>query len=338
MNRLNRFVSVGALVAAVGAAVSLAWQESPTRPNQPNQPGQPGTQPRDPSRPNDPMQPGTQPRDPSQPDSPTIPPRRDPMQPDTTPRQPGQPDLTRPDRDLTQPRDTTRDTTRMRTTTTTQITLGQPVTREVVDQVIVSWPAEPKRFVTMSFEKFGPPAAVTADTVVWHDVGPWSKVVVLNEPVKTNFPSPHEEFLITYLPMKVPAAKACELMNFDGGIIVNRTVGEVGVLADREELATATFNLAYDIIQGTKTVQEARGELARITMGLEQGTTDPITQELKFEVAKAGETGDLDEPFSGTNRPGMDRPGMDRPGLDRPLPSTPGTTKPTDPNRRPGGG
>jgi hypothetical protein len=33
MNRLNRFVTVGALVAAVGAAVSLAWQESPTRPN-----------------------------------------------------------------------------------------------------------------------------------------------------------------------------------------------------------------------------------------------------------------------------------------------------------------
>jgi hypothetical protein len=221
------------------------------------------------------------------------------------------------------------------------------VTREVVDQVISSWPAETKRFVTTSFEKFGPPAAVTSDTVVWQDVGPWTKVVVLKESVKTNFPSPHEEFLITYLPMKVPAEKACELMKFDGGIIVNRTAGEVGVLASREELSIATFNLAYDIIQGTKTAQQARSELARVSMGLDQGTMDPITQDLKFEVAKAGETGDPDQPFGGT--PGLDRPGMDRPDIDRPdlpgldRPDTPGTPRPieprpTDPPRRPGGG
>jgi hypothetical protein len=366
MNRLHRSVSIGALVAAVGAAVALGFQqETPARPGtqpspgtQPRDPAQPAnpsrpTRPYDPTRPSDPSQPGTQPRDPY------------PSQPGTNPnvpgRQPGQPDLTRPNRDLNQPgtRDTTRTTT---TTTNTQITLGQPVSRQVVDQVIVSWPAETKRIVTTSFEKFGEPVAVTSDSIVWHDVGDWKKVVIMNEPVDHNFPMPHKDFLLTWVPMKVPQNKIADLIAFDGSIMVNRTAGLVGVMCHREEANIAVLNLAHEIIQGTKDVQQARAELARVAMGLEQGTQDPITQELRFDVQRTEQTADPDQPFRGGMTPGMDRPGTMPPGLDRPGTTPPGLDRPgttppgldrpgqprtpgTDPNnpnpttpRRPGGG
>ncbi|HYE62163.1 MAG TPA: hypothetical protein VD997_09210 [Phycisphaerales bacterium] len=294
MNRLNRVVTVGALVAAVGATVSLAFQPETLRPTQPGTPTtQPGTQPRDPSLPG---------RDPS-------------MQPGRTPT-------------LSQPG--------MNQGGDFKFQQGQKVSREQVDQLINAWPQESKKAAQATLEKYGPPDGGTFQELIWHDAGPWHKVVVSKEAHDHNFPMAHKDVLMGVIKFKVPQDKISDLMAFDGSLVINRTAGTIAAVCDKEEANFAALNLAHDIIQGSKSVEEAKDQMAKVAQGIQQGTNDPITQDFKFEVDNNQETGDPDQPHRQT--PGMtptDRPSRD---LDRPsptMPRTPGTTDPTLP-RRPG--
>lgn len=365
MNKVNRFVTVTALVAAVGAAVSIAQPErrDPTQPTQPTtppsttppsttppvtppsttRPGQPSTppattptppsttRPGQPTNPTTPNVPGTTPRQPGTTD-PTRDPTRDPSR-DTT-RQPGTTDPTR--------RDTTRDTTRDMTTTT--------VTREQVDRFVTTWPVETRRFVTTNFETFGAPVAATNEFVVWHNAGPWEKVMVTNQAYdNTVLVGGPKEFMTTWLTMDVPAAKACDLMRFNPSIMVNQTAHQVGVMSSSQEMAFATFNLAHEIIQGSRTVEDAQRQLVTVSRTIQQGgARDPITMQLNFQPS-----GGMGTPRTPGTLPGSTTPPttiIDQPDRtiivtppvtpgrrdDRPnTPSTPGpNTNPDSPPRR----
>jgi len=336
MNRVNHVMSIGALVAAVGATVSLGFQPGTDRPSQPSttpstQPGTPGSQPS--------TQPGR----------------------DTT-RTPG---MTQPGRDttttpgLSQPgRDST---TLSQPGGNFSFQQGQKVSRTQVDQLINAWPQESKRAAQATLDKYGPPDGGTYQELIWHDAGPWNKVVVSREAADHNDPMPHKDVLMGQIFLKVPQDKVADLLAFDTSLVINRTKGTIAAVCDKEENNFAALNLAHDIIQGSKTVQEAKEQMAKVAMGGQQGTTDPITQDFKFDTSDEN-TGDPGSPSRG-NTPGMDRPGSTpgstprtpgmtdptsprNPGTDPSIPRTPGTTPPRDPNspsdptlpRRPGGG
>jgi hypothetical protein len=247
---------------------------------QPEQPNEPTTLP--------PSQPGRQPGQPSDP-------FKQPGQPTDITRQPG---TVRPGDVIGQP--------------------GAKLPREVVDRLIVAWPAESKQAAEATLSKYGQPDGCTNQELIWHNAGPWRTLVVTSLAANHNFPMAHKDCVLGIINMKVPPEKFTDLARFDGSIYCFRTPGLIAAQCDREELDFAALNLAHDIIDGSKSVEEARDQLAKIVMAYKQGTKDPLTQDLKFPVDR-GNLGDPDQPATG---------GMNPPG-------TPDRTNPD--NKRPGG-
>jgi hypothetical protein len=56
------------------------------------------------------------------------------------------------------------------------------------------------------------------------------------------------------------------------------------------------INLAVEIVQGKRTVDEARRVYAEVAKRFYQGETDPYTQEFRFDLPRGG-TGDPDHPM-----------------------------------------
>ncbi len=81
-------------------------------------------------------------------------------------------------------------------------------------------------------------------------------MVLTADEVVHNFPTPHTDFLTQYVDYPVPAAKASDLLAFDGSVILDRTAGQVGARCDHEAYNTLTLNLAGEIIEGRRTVAE----------------------------------------------------------------------------------
>jgi hypothetical protein len=324
MNRMSQCLALaaGAMVGAAGAVASIGWDQpepgrDPTLPpttNPDRQPGQP--QPGSPDRPD---RPGTLPdRQPGQPTSPTNPGRLPPSNPD---RQPGMP---RPDQPGINPAE------RPGLTGLT----GEKIPRDKVDLIIASWPQEAKQAAQDTLGKYGQPDGYSSKELIWHSAGPWQKVVVTAMEVQHNFPIAHKDCVMGFINMKVPVDKVGDLAKFDGSICYERTGGIVGAMCDKEEMNFAVLNIAHDIVTGSKSVEEARDQLAKVAMAFKQGTKDPITQGFQFNVEK-GMTGDPDQPGrGGPGSPDLTRPGTDKdriPGLGNP-------GSPDKPDRKPGGG
>jgi hypothetical protein len=156
-----------------------------------------------------------------------------------------------------------------------------------VDRIVQDWPGESKKAANTIIEKYGAPHGATAQLLLWENVGPWKKVCVYGEEVDHQFPMPHKDVLSCTIDMKVPADKFDDLAQFDGSVFCFRTPGEIAAMCDKEEMNFLALNLAHDIIQGSKTVEEARDAYAKTAMAFQQGTKDPLTQELQFEVPTA---------------------------------------------------
>lgn len=73
-----------------------------------------------------------------------------------------------------------------------------------------------------------------------------------------DFPTPHTDYLTQYVDYPVPADKASELRQFDGSVLLDRTAGQIGARCDHEAYNTLTLNLAGEIIEGKRSVDDAR--------------------------------------------------------------------------------
>jgi len=102
------------------------------------------------------------------------------------------------------------------------------------------------------------------------------------EPVQHNFPMQHLDLLEQFVDYSVPADKYDELAQYDGSVVVARTVGEISARCDKEEANFLALNLANDISLGKKSVEEARTYYARAIKEMMQGKMDPYLQKLHF--------------------------------------------------------
>lgn len=327
-------LAAGAMIGAAGAVAGLGWDQPepgrdpslpPTSPSSPDRtPGQPG-QPGSPDRPD---RPGTIPD--RQPGQPTNPGRLPPSNPDRQPGMPGrdQPGIDRPGLDRPG----------MDRPGLTGLT-GEKIPREQVDKITASWPQDAKQAAQDTLGKYGQPDGYSSKELIWHNAGPWKKVVVTSFEDQHNFPVTHKDCIIGFIDMKVPVDKIGDLSKFDGSICCERTAGVVSVKCDKEEMNFAALNIAHDLVTGSKSVEEARDQLTKVAQSFKQGTKDPITQSFQFNVEK-GMTGDPDQ--AGRGGTGLGFPDLSRPGTDRdkdrnnPGLGTPGS--PDKPDRKPGGG
>ena len=86
-----------------------------------------------------------------------------------------------------------------------------------------------------------------------------------------------------------------DLAYFDGSVHADRTKGELSARCDSHEMNVAALNLADDIIRGTRTVAQARANIASIQRQLERGNAPAIARNLTIDVSGVA-TADPDRP------------------------------------------
>jgi len=175
------------------------------------------------------------------------------------------------------------------------------------DQVIANWKATPKEAAQKMIAKYGQPQEFTANRLVWHNNGPWKHSELVNEEIAHEFPMPHKDALKQTINYKVDSAKADELLEYDGSIILERTKGEIAARCDKEDANFLAINLANDIVTGRRSVDDARKFYADTMMTfMKEKKKNDYLQGFRFQVAK-GDQGDRDKPFGPAGTTGREK-------------------------------
>jgi hypothetical protein len=165
--------------------------------------------------------------------------------------------------------------------------------------IIADWPEAPKKAGEKLLDHYGEPHEATPTKLFWYRTGPWARMELSADEVVHNFPTPHTDYLTQYVDYPVTASKASELVEFDGSVIVDRTAGQIGARCDHEAYNTLTLNLAVEIMEGRRTVEDARRLYGETANAFVLGRDAPYAEGLLFQPP-AGETGDADESIIAT--------------------------------------
>ncbi|MFC0677159.1 hypothetical protein ACFFGH_04725 [Lysobacter korlensis] len=166
-----------------------------------------------------------------------------------------------------------------------------------VQKMTEGWPEPSRKAIQAMSEKYGPPAAVTADMVLWNEAGPWKRTAVYREAVPHQFPMPHMDVLQQWTDYKAPPSKYDELAMFDGSVVLARTAGEISARCDKEPANILALNLADEVASGKRSVEEARKMYGEQIKALMEGKPAPYTEKLMFTTA--GDTQAPDKALAG---------------------------------------
>lgn len=156
------------------------------------------------------------------------------------------------------------------------------ITAEQALSQLENWPAAPKNLGTTLVEHYGPPHEMTSTKMFWYRVGPWAQMELTADEVVHNFPTPHTDFFAQFVEYPVDPAKVAEVAAFDGSVIINRTAGQIGSRCDTEAANTLTLNVLVDLLEGRKTLDEARDFLAENLAAFGMGRDAPYAEKLQF--------------------------------------------------------
>ncbi|MEJ7736172.1 MAG: DUF4142 domain-containing protein [Chitinophagaceae bacterium] len=153
---------------------------------------------------------------------------------------------------------------------------------------VSAWPERPRLAAKEMFAKYGAPVEVSSEAIIWHNEGPFKRIMVTKKEVPHDFPLPHMDFLEHTISYNVPIDKIDDIVAFDASTTINKTQGEMSARCDLEGHNILTHNLAVDIINGKKTVEQARvafGEIVTLDFG---GKHPPYVEKLQFTPPAEG--------------------------------------------------
>lgn len=154
-------------------------------------------------------------------------------------------------------------------------------------QIADRWPEESREAAKLVIEHYGEPDEATEHQLVWHECGPWKRIVASKEFHRHNFPAPHTDSVECFVAYRVPPEKFSALAEFDGSVMVDRTAGEVSARCHDEQANFLALNLMHDIVSGQKSVEEARRYYAKEFADYRRKTPTPYMQGLRFSPADA---------------------------------------------------
>lgn len=169
-------------------------------------------------------------------------------------------------------------------------------------QVIEDWPETSKKVAGKTIKQYGEPDGVTDHMLIWNNNDPWIRTIVHKEEIDHNFPIPHKDVLEQFINFEVPADKFSDLAEYDGSVVAFRTNGELSARCDKEGANFLALNLAKDIIEGKRTVDEARAFYAQTIQKVKQGEQPEYVQGLQFEAQTAKAAAYPDEPFEASEQ------------------------------------
>lgn len=160
-------------------------------------------------------------------------------------------------------------------------------------EVIQDWPEVAKEAAQSMIEKYGEPDGVTPDRIHWNEAGDWGLTIVQKEEIEHNFPMPHKDVLYQEIKYEVPVEKLSSIIEYDGSVIVERTKGTMAARCDKEGANYLAVNLAHEVANGEKTVDEARQFYAdTMEKMMMQGESSEYLEGFLFDIAD--DTGDKD--------------------------------------------
>lgn len=157
-----------------------------------------------------------------------------------------------------------------------------PVTQENVTAMIESWPEHSKQAVNSMHAKYGLPAVVADEFIVWNNTAPFKRTTVYRDGATHLFPLEHTDVIEQVVDYRIPVATISKLSLFDGSMVVDRTRGELSYTSDKEEMNILAFNLANKIIKGQMGVEEARREFVKDAEGFASGTSSSLISQLNI--------------------------------------------------------
>jgi hypothetical protein len=172
----------------------------------------------------------------------------------------------------------------------------QRVPLDLARQIVSEWPKAPRMTGEKLLEHYGAPDEATPTKLLWYRIGPWSRMELTADELVHNFPTPHTDFLTQYVLHPVPVERVADLVAFDGSVLIDRTRGEIGARCDHEAMNTLTLNLAVEIINGQRSVDDARRMYAETASAFMMGRGAPYAERLLFEPREGA---DQDEAIIG---------------------------------------
>lgn len=160
--------------------------------------------------------------------------------------------------------------------------------------IIEDWPEAPRTVGAQLLDHYGAPNEATPTKLFWYRNEPWARTELSADEVVHDFPTPHTDFVTQYVDYPVDPDRASDLVRFDGSVIIDRTAGQIGSRCDHEPFNMLTVNLAVEILEGRRTVDEARELYGETAAAFVMGRDAPYAEKLLFEPP-AGDTNDPDE-------------------------------------------
>lgn len=149
---------------------------------------------------------------------------------------------------------------------------------------VEDWPDTSKEVANTMMEKYGDPDEHTESMLIWKNTDPFTKTIVYKEEIQHDFPMPHKDVLEQIINYDVPVEYFDDLARYDGSVIVERTKGTMAARCDKEGANFLALNLAHDIIEGERSVEEAREHYADAIMKMMQGEKPEYLQGLVFDT------------------------------------------------------
>ncbi|MBW3628115.1 MAG: hypothetical protein KY464_02345 [Gemmatimonadetes bacterium] len=172
---------------------------------------------------------------------------------------------------------------------------GMQMDRGSVQRAMTGWDPAAQEAATFMMGKYGPPASMTADMMVWNRTGPWKRTIIYREAVPHSFPMAHPDVMEQFIDYRAPLDRYDELAMYDGSVIVERTKGEMSARCDKEGANFLALNLAHEIATAGRTPEDARRMYGEQIKLMKAGQMTPYTSGLMFAPPTSGN--DPDRPI-----------------------------------------
>lgn len=159
---------------------------------------------------------------------------------------------------------------------------SRKLSETTTEETITGWPTLAQRMALLTIERYGRPDAVAEDALVWRGNGPWLRTTVHSRALTRRAYRRDVDFLENTVRYDVPRRLRADLARFDPGLSWNAALGELSSRAESEELNMLALNLADEIIQGVRDVDEALSVRERILRFSASGKASPYLRGLKF--------------------------------------------------------
>lgn len=168
------------------------------------------------------------------------------------------------------------------------------ISEQEVMNIIEEWPDTPREVANKMIGKYGQPDEATPSMLIWNNNGDWKRTIVYKEEVEHNFPMPHSDLLEQTIDYQLDIDKYSAIAQYDGSVFAERTKGELSARCDKEAMNYLAINLAHEIEQGKRTVEEAREFYAETAAAFMMGESSEYTEGFLFKLPKDDAT-DPDE-------------------------------------------